>query len=88
MDGDKWRHQRKLASHEFSTRVLRDFSTIVFRKNAVKLVSHISKAATVKEVINLQVCALIVRHSDIKKKKNTSVIYLYLYFYVVYRTCS
>lgn len=54
VDGDKWRHQRKLASHEFSTRVLRDFSTIVFRKNAVKLVSHISKAAAAKEVINLQ----------------------------------
>ncbi|XP_017243980.1 cytochrome P450 704C1 [Daucus carota subsp. sativus] len=54
VDGDKWRHQRKLASHEFSTRVLRDFSTIVFRKNAAKLVSHISKAANGKEVINLQ----------------------------------
>ncbi|WOG96964.1 hypothetical protein DCAR_0416303 [Daucus carota subsp. sativus] len=54
VDGDKWRHQRKLASHEFSTRVLRDFSTVVFRKNSAKLVSHISEIATGKEVINLQ----------------------------------
>jgi cytochrome P450 len=36
-DGEKWQHQRKLASHEFSTRVLRDFSSGVFRINAAKL---------------------------------------------------
>ncbi|CAK8560975.1 unnamed protein product [Lathyrus sativus] len=38
VDDDKWRHQRKLASVEFSTRVLRDFSCNVFRRNAAKLV--------------------------------------------------
>lgn len=38
VDGAKWRHQRKLSSLEFSTRVLRDFSCNVFRRNAVKLV--------------------------------------------------
>ncbi|PKA52314.1 Cytochrome P450 704C1 [Apostasia shenzhenica] len=31
VDGEKWRHQKKLASYEFSTKVLRDFSSIVFR---------------------------------------------------------
>ncbi|KAB5532386.1 hypothetical protein DKX38_019056 [Salix brachista] len=45
-DGDEWRHQRKLANYEFSTRVLRDFSSAVFRANAEKLVSKITVAAT------------------------------------------
>ncbi|CAN4111646.1 unnamed protein product [Withania somnifera] len=39
MDGEKWKQQRKLASFEFSARVLRDFSCTVFRKRAAKLVS-------------------------------------------------
>ncbi|KAL6004724.1 hypothetical protein ACLOJK_005279 [Asimina triloba] len=39
-DGDGWRQQRKLASFEFFTRVLRDFSCHVFRKNAVKLAGN------------------------------------------------
>ncbi|KAG5142185.1 hypothetical protein JHK82_017880 [Glycine max] len=43
VDGDKWRQQRKLASFEFSTRVLRDFSCSVFRRNAAKLVRVISE---------------------------------------------
>ncbi|XP_015888806.3 cytochrome P450 704C1 [Ziziphus jujuba] len=42
VDGEKWRHQRKLASLEFSTRVLRDFSCSVFRRNAAKLVRVVS----------------------------------------------
>ncbi|EXC20879.1 Cytochrome P450 704C1 [Morus notabilis] len=54
VDGEKWRHQRKLASYEFSTRVLRDFSTNVFRVNAAKLVSKISVSAVAGEVIDLQ----------------------------------
>ncbi|OMP00540.1 Cytochrome P450 [Corchorus olitorius] len=45
VDGDKWRHQRKLASFEFSTRVLRDFSCSVFRRNGGKLVKAISELA-------------------------------------------
>lgn len=43
VDSDKWRQQRKLASYEFSTRVLRDFSCSVFRRNAAKLVRVISE---------------------------------------------
>ncbi|XVF79924.1 hypothetical protein PTKIN_Ptkin15bG0029300 [Pterospermum kingtungense] len=54
MDGDKWRQQRKLASYEFSTRVLRDFSCSVFRKNAAKLVRQVSKLAKSGQVIELQ----------------------------------
>ncbi|KAI9162109.1 hypothetical protein LWI28_023946 [Acer negundo] len=54
VDGDKWRHQRKLASYEFSTKVLRDFSTAVFRANSAKLTSKISEAAAGKQTIELQ----------------------------------
>lgn len=43
VDGDKWRQQRKLASYEFSTRVLRDYSCSVFRSNAAKLVRVVSE---------------------------------------------
>jgi cytochrome P450 len=53
-DGEKWRHQRKLASHEFSTRVLRDFSSGVFKTNAAKLAEKISYAAANKISINMQ----------------------------------
>eukprot|EP00262_Sarcandra_glabra_P012812 TRINITY_DN3382_c0_g1_i1.p1 TRINITY_DN3382_c0_g1~~TRINITY_DN3382_c0_g1_i1.p1 ORF type:complete len:194 (-),score=3.93 TRINITY_DN3382_c0_g1_i1:178-693(-) len=45
VDGDKWRLQRKLASFEFSTRVLRDFSCAVFRRNAAKLAKTIMEFA-------------------------------------------
>ncbi|XP_028080081.1 cytochrome P450 704C1-like [Camellia sinensis] len=54
VDGEKWRHQRKLASYEFSTKVLRDFSATVFRTNAAKLASDVSIAATTKQMIDLQ----------------------------------
>ncbi|KAF6160299.1 hypothetical protein GIB67_019068 [Kingdonia uniflora] len=54
VDGDKWRHQRKLASHEFSTKVLRDFSSLVFFANATKLVEKVSDAATSNMLIDLQ----------------------------------
>jgi cytochrome P450 len=54
-DGEEWRHQRKLASHEFSTKVLRDFSSDVFRVNAAKLLEKISSAAVNRTTINMQV---------------------------------
>ncbi|EER89117.2 cytochrome P450 704C1 isoform X3 [Sorghum bicolor] len=53
-DGEKWRHQRKLASHEFSTSVLRNFSSGVFRTNAAKLTEKISSAAANKTSIDMQ----------------------------------
>ncbi|KAK8630995.1 hypothetical protein V6N13_079762 [Hibiscus sabdariffa] len=53
-DGDKWRQQRKLASYEFSTRVLRDFSCSVFRKNAAKLATTVSTLAMSGQVIEFQ----------------------------------
>ncbi|KAJ6851238.1 cytochrome P450 704C1-like isoform X1 [Iris pallida] len=54
VDGEKWRHQRKLASYEFSTRVLRDFSSSVFRVNGAKLAKVISEAASSSTVFDMQ----------------------------------
>ncbi|KAJ6836884.1 cytochrome P450 704C1-like isoform X1 [Iris pallida] len=54
VDGDKWRHQRKLASYEFSTKVLRDFSSSVFRTNGAKLAKMISTSALSSSVFDIQ----------------------------------
>lgn len=54
VDGDKWRQQRKLASFEFSTRVLRDFSCSVFRQNAGKLARAVSELAVPGRVFDMQ----------------------------------
>ncbi|KAJ4841597.1 hypothetical protein Tsubulata_044636, partial [Turnera subulata] len=54
VDGDKWQQQRKLSSFEFSTRVLRDFSSAVFRRNAAKLVRVISDIAIAGQVFDMQ----------------------------------
>ena len=55
VDGEKWRHQRKAASYQFSTKMLRDFSSSVFKSNAVKLAGIVSEAATSNNTIELQV---------------------------------
>ncbi|PON46395.1 Cytochrome P [Parasponia andersonii] len=57
-DGEEWRQQRKLASLEFSTRVLRDFSCSVFRTNAAKLVRVISGFAVAGQIFDMQVSNL------------------------------
>ncbi|KAL3536920.1 hypothetical protein ACH5RR_000286 [Cinchona calisaya] len=54
VDGDKWREQRKLSSYEFSPRVLRDFSSVIFRRNVAKLANIISEAANSKQIIDIQ----------------------------------
>ncbi|CAI9101614.1 OLC1v1038981C1 [Oldenlandia corymbosa var. corymbosa] len=54
VDGDKWREQRKIASYEFSTKVLRDFSSVIFRKNVAKVANIISKAADSKQSFDIQ----------------------------------
>uniref|UniRef100_A0A0D9W8F5 Cytochrome P450 n=1 Tax=Leersia perrieri TaxID=77586 RepID=A0A0D9W8F5_9ORYZ len=45
VDGAMWRQQRKVASLEFSTRVLRDYSSAVFRDTAAELAGIILGAA-------------------------------------------
>ncbi|TYH42902.1 hypothetical protein ES332_D11G093100v1 [Gossypium tomentosum] len=54
VDGDKWRQQRKLASYEFSAKVLRDFSCSVFKRNASKLVTAVSELSMSGQVIEFQ----------------------------------
>ncbi|CAH1412099.1 unnamed protein product [Lactuca virosa] len=54
VDGVKWKQQRKLASFAFSTRVLRDFSCTVFRKNAANLVRVVSEFAKANKVFDVQ----------------------------------
>ncbi|GER26403.1 cytochrome P450 monooxygenase [Striga asiatica] len=54
VDGDRWRQQRKVSSYEFSTRVLRDFSSVVFRRNVIRLTNILSQAATSNEPVDIQ----------------------------------
>ncbi|KAL3348996.1 hypothetical protein AABB24_022252 [Solanum stoloniferum] len=54
VDGEKWKQQRKLASFEFSARVLRDFSCKVFRKGATKLVSKVFELSLANQVFDMQ----------------------------------
>lgn len=55
VDGDKWRHQRKIASYEFSAKVLRDYSGTVFKMNATKLANLVLEAARCNQRIDMQV---------------------------------
>ncbi|KAG8381444.1 hypothetical protein BUALT_Bualt06G0122600 [Buddleja alternifolia] len=54
VDGERWRHQRKMSSYEFSTRNLRDFSSGVFKTNAAKLADIVSAAVTSNQTIEIQ----------------------------------
>ncbi|XP_020243720.1 cytochrome P450 704C1-like isoform X1 [Asparagus officinalis] len=54
VDGDKWRQQRKLASYEFSTKVLREFSSDVFRATGVKLANKVGEAANSAAPFDMQ----------------------------------
>lgn len=53
-DGEIWRQQRKTASFEFASKVLRDFSTVVFRDHAQKLGFILTEAARKKRPMDLQ----------------------------------
>lgn len=55
VDGEKWREQRKVFSLEFSTRLLREFSSSVFRTNAVKLANIVLEAANSNQPVDIQV---------------------------------
>lgn len=58
VDGDKWRQQRKIASYDFSTRALRDFSGAVFKRNAARLAGIISGNAASRRAMEFQGLAL------------------------------
>lgn len=55
VDGNKWQEQRKISRHEFSTKMLWDFSISIFKKNAAKLSNIVSKAATSKNMLEILV---------------------------------
>ncbi|KAL1828534.1 hypothetical protein DCAR_0207768 [Daucus carota subsp. sativus] len=61
VNGANWRQQRKLASVEFSTRMLRDFSCNIFRKNAVKLIRTVSQLSLSADIFDIQ--ELLMRYS-------------------------
>ncbi|KAH7692448.1 Abieta-7,13-dien-18-ol hydroxylase protein [Dioscorea alata] len=54
VDGEKWLHQRKLASYEFTKKKLREFSNIVFQKNASKLAAIVYQGAYSNESMDIQ----------------------------------
>nr|ATG29922.1 CYP704C10 [Taxus chinensis] len=54
VDGEKWKQQRKLASFEFSTKMLKDFSSVVFRKSAVELSKILLEASRTKQTVEMQ----------------------------------
>ncbi|XP_010056272.2 cytochrome P450 704C1 [Eucalyptus grandis] len=54
VDGEKWKKQRKVASFEFATRVLRDFSCCVFRQNSAKLVKVVEELSAASEGFDMQ----------------------------------
>ncbi|KAK3036105.1 hypothetical protein RJ639_031686, partial [Escallonia herrerae] len=54
VDGDKWLQQRKVSSYEFSTKALRDFSSVIFKKNVAKLANVLSEAATSNQIVDIQ----------------------------------
>ncbi|KAI4347460.1 hypothetical protein L6164_008272 [Bauhinia variegata] len=54
VDGEKWKHQRKAASYQFSTKLLKDFSSSVFKSNAVKLAGIVSSAAISNQIFEIK----------------------------------
>ncbi|KAL6127035.1 hypothetical protein ACLB2K_075080 [Fragaria x ananassa] len=54
VDGGKWMHQRKASSSQFSTKVLRDFSSEIFKTNGLKLAGIIHQAANCSKSIDIQ----------------------------------
>ncbi|XP_050387864.1 cytochrome P450 704C1-like [Argentina anserina] len=54
VDGEKWRHQRKASSSQFSTKVLRDFSSDILKTTAIKLSGIIHEAASCDKSIEIQ----------------------------------
>lgn len=56
-DGEDWRHQRKTASFEFASRILRDYSAVIFRENALKVAEILARVSPTKQPIDMQVCA-------------------------------
>lgn len=57
-DGNKWRQQRKVSSYEFSTKILRNYSSLVFQKNVAKLAHILYEVAISNQIMDIQVSLL------------------------------
>jgi hypothetical protein len=57
VDGAQWHQQRKLSSLEFSTKILRDFSSVVFREKAIKLSKILLESYRTNQSAEMQVCS-------------------------------
>ncbi|KAF9618684.1 hypothetical protein IFM89_002379 [Coptis chinensis] len=54
VDGERWLYQRKIFSHEFSTKNLKDFSSAVFQRNAEELAGTVLKVANLNKSVDIQ----------------------------------
>jgi len=54
VDGEQWRQQRKFSSLEFSAKILKEFSSVVFRENALKLSKILLKAYRTNQTAEMQ----------------------------------
>ncbi|KAG0557537.1 hypothetical protein KC19_11G138100 [Ceratodon purpureus] len=54
VDGELWKRQRRLASHEFSSTKLRDFSSVVYRDYSLRMASILSDASATQRVLDMQ----------------------------------
>lgn len=68
VDGEKWRNQRKISSYEFSTKILRDFSSGVFKTNASKLARIVSEAVTSNQTMDVQVGTFLLFKVEIRER--------------------
>ena len=59
-DGEQWKRHRKVASSQFSTRKIREFSNTVFREDSLHLVHLLDRAMVAHEPVNFQVLDFIV----------------------------
>nr|XP_043610806.1 cytochrome P450 704C1-like isoform X2 [Erigeron canadensis] len=53
VDGDQWREQRKMTSHVLSSKVLKDYSNEIFRKNTLKLRNILLEAANTNQIVDM-----------------------------------
>ncbi|CAK9237866.1 unnamed protein product [Sphagnum troendelagicum] len=53
-DGEEWHRQRKTASFEFSSKILHDFSTVVFKEYTLNLAVILDNAATAHQAVDMQ----------------------------------
>jgi hypothetical protein len=57
-DGEEWCRQRKTASFEFSSKILHDFSMVVFKEYTLNLAEILDNATTAHQAVDMQVAGL------------------------------